>query len=296
LDTGEHLTYLIKFQVVAPLPAVLWRDLELPALPDAQFLGNQIATKGWVIKKEEVANPSSHPLHLWLRSRARDLDTLGLTNYLGFSEFIEQPYAPPKGPVRQFWVSKGDLRLSHVRILHYKSGKLQAGLQLIASETVILDLGQWQGVPIEPGETLVLEWLARTQLGVRDCSLPESQVLKLFWKSRHFQPRALVEVISKNKKIFNKIIEVTQVTPLFSKDVVQEWSILGTEISGRWSRDLQIAYPFLSLQEATQENEAGASAQSPWSLRIATGSVETALRKGETRTDSLQFSCQGVLR
>ena len=248
---------------------------------------------GLVIKREELVNPSRHSLHLWLRPLHLNQGTLSLTTYLRSSSFVEQSHSPPTGPEIQPWVSKGSLKVSEVRIRRE------------SRETAVvltLDSEEWQGVSIAPGETLVLEWLARTQAEVRDCRLPYTQNLTMSWTS---QPQGAAPVLP-NFKIggvggnhnllfaMRDAMEKAQIKPerptspsTFHQTVANEWSLLGAEISGRWSRDLLVSYSFLSKEDATQ---------SFLGHNIAMGFIEALSTIGESVIDPLQFSCQGVFR
>ncbi|MEO5969448.1 MAG: hypothetical protein ABIQ95_05940, partial [Bdellovibrionia bacterium] len=62
LDSGLRFTYQIKFQVVGPVPELSLKPLDSPPLPDPLLLGDQVSTLGWVIKREELLNPSQHSL------------------------------------------------------------------------------------------------------------------------------------------------------------------------------------------------------------------------------------------
>ena len=303
LESGLRLSYQIQFQIVGPLPELIFRELELPVLPDPRTLGDQVSTVGWVIKKEELVNPSHHSLHLWLRPLALDSGALALTTYLRSSIYTEQPHSPPRGPETESWVSRGGLKVSEVRIRHLNQKRASRlshpGDPSSPSQETRPLSGDWQSVLVAPGETLVLEWLAHTQSGVRDCTLPDTQNFSMVWTSPAVAvaPQAISYVPSGNLGLGMALREAmlrANVQPMppmppsvFHQNVANEWFILGAEISGRWSRDLVVSYSFLSKEGATQgflrEN-------------IATGFVETHSTVGEIVASPAQFGCQGVFR
>jgi hypothetical protein len=298
LDSGMRFSYQVKFQVVGPLPELEIQSSESPLLSDSRDLGNHLASVGWIIKREALVNPSPQSLYLWLRSPQVGEDVLTLTTYLDFSYFVEQPHSAPLGPEIQSWASRANLKVDELRIVR------QSNSDSGGTEILTLEPGEWQGVAVGPGETLILEWVARTESGVRDCKLPDPQNLSLFWTSLPSLatpvPSPAISGIGSwsGKQNFLNVMrlasqgaEKSQEAPTlpvtFHQNGVNEWSIRGAGISGRWSRELRISYPFLSKNDATDDS---------FGKTIARGFIETHSTVGQTVSNPPLYSCQGVFR
>ncbi len=309
LEKGPNVVVQIKFQVSGALPKIKSKISEPEKLPDSKSFVKAASNEGWIVLEEKISNPTTRPFTLWLRAKTPSLP-LRLVTGIMTPTYLERSNHPPERGEPKYYHSTGGFQISTLEVEHEdKQGE---------SHPLILD--QWIGIPFHPKETLTLKWRAKRGIDVPHCSLPPSQWVNLYWleippqtfrqetwieKVEHVvvpkiighyggvTPRAEYRDEVRSRSVANPLSP-----PLLKSIAVNiDWTIMGAELLGNWSREIRLAHLFTPKEDAIRDtsNDTHESSEVSQYL-IASEEIKTDISPANVAVKTWDFLCQGVFR
>ncbi len=288
LESGQQVIIQIKFQVSGPLPVTHVSALMHWVPSKVSELVLDPEKKGWVIHSEEFVNPTSRLFHLWIRYQDFGRK-LTLKSHLQQTFWTARPTEAPLGPFPSYYLALGHLERILLELRYANRSPLVR--KMIAQE--------WERFDLEPFEKVRLVWLATPSESAAECVLPLAQNTTYSWVTTseatsftRLKPVTLAELARGKDPLVRVTIPGTPTYHHITKS--HDWSFVGAKLEGQWSREIRLVHPFMSKNEATQENVNDGSSNEH--LLMIQGPVNTKISVGNIEGSRTSYSCQGVFR
>jgi hypothetical protein len=225
----------VNFKMMGPIPPILLKKLAGGQVKTPLELSSKTAASdGWITSREQLTNPTSRHLALWVRVHSRG--TLQLRSQLMHSRYTGHENKPPSGPDFDFFDSVASLQLAELRIFGDQGTSEKMDLQ----QRPDLDSSGWTKIDFKPFEILTLEWIARAETAVQKCGVPPAETLDVTWMTTTPMRCIRGECIG-GDAVFHP------------RTVTQTWSVVSATIDGSWNRELRLAEAFLSASDVLSE-------------------------------------------
>ena len=299
LENGPNQIVNLHFQIIDPIPQMIWTPLELGQPANTHQLIQETSQEGITIYKEQVQNPSHQSYRLWIRSQA-NLSAASLRTWLHYPKYTGNADREPTGPVARYADSLGQLKVSKMIAVHENQ----------ATETFNLLNQEWISILLHPQETVTLKWKALRTAATPLCSLPMSQSIPFNWQTlpppldlagywtelQKVPPlvRPSVYQFMENRR---RDLELERKPTFHTIHRIINWSFAGARLESRWSREIRVTYPFISEEEATSNPRERADQESDYFIGfrpLKSGNLESLRQAGLMPQANKPFTCQGV--
>lgn len=289
LDHRRHGVIHLNFQASEHFPDH-FPVVNIPMEFSTEKLIRGISQHGEVIQREEITNPVSTQVNLWVRHSLKT--ALKLHSHIQKSEYQAQSHAPPVGPILSHYVSSVDLSIHTLEVV-------RAGEK---SEFLELGPGVWGKIPLNPGENVSLKWRASPIENANLCLLPPLEVQRLSWTT--FEWVNVVFGVGEFSGFREVVTPTGEVAVAPSKEVGHAvsqnrvWSFIGAQVQGEWSREMR----FTNLPDQVPKTEKQkklveklVSKDFPGFATIS-DELDLDIRVGNTDGPRSDFTCHGIFK